>query len=123
MAGSTVYVDLNHAQWGSGTTVKVTVITSTRALVFYGAVAVLVDNAGDLLELSYRVTGATTIAASTAWATRDESGSASDESSAGRAHYVANLTAGSNTFHLQALISNGSATGIIRRPYLTVIAL
>ena len=123
MSGPTVFTDLNAAGWGSGTNVTVTLTTGTSALVFFGARRVSVDAAGATLEMSYRVSGATTIAAANNFGTVDESGAASDFNSVGRAHFVTGLTGGSNTFTVQALISSGSDTGVIARPYIAVMAL
>lgn len=72
--------------------------------------------------MAYRVSGATTIVAVGTSGTRDESGGANDENSVGRVHYVT-VTAGSNTFTLQALLSDAAHTATIRSPYITVIAL
>lgn len=115
----TVFADLSVTGWGSGTTVLVTATTGTRALVHYGARLVRNPTAGGLVHISYRVGGATTTAAATTWETVDESGASNDNNSPGRSH-LATLTAGSNTFVLQAHASSGSDAAVIASPYIIV---
>jgi hypothetical protein len=103
---------------GTGTNVTVTVTTGTRAIVFYGARSVANTTAGAIGQISYRVSGATTTAASVNWGTVFESTAANDAGDAGRMH-VATLTAGSNTFTLQGFVSAGSGT--IGFPYIAVL--
>ena len=122
MAGPTIFTDLDNTQWGTGTTVAVTLTTGTRAFVFFGARSVLMNTAGGFLEMSYRVSGATTTAAAISRATRNESAITNHEMAVGRVHF-ATVTAGSNTFTLQALVGDAGQTGTMRYPYITVVAL
>lgn len=117
-----VFTDFDQSGWGTGTNVAVTVTTGTRALVFLGANASRHATAGAVVQVSYRVSGATTTAASTTWAAANESGNAGDLIHAGRAH-MATLTAGSNTFTLQGIVSNNAAAAIVNRPYIIVMGL
>jgi hypothetical protein len=103
-----------------GTAVTVTLTTGTRALIWFGARGLSTTTAGANVQLSYRVSGATTTASSIAWEIFHESGAANDTDGFGRAH-LATLTAGSNTFTVQALTSAGTAT--ILYPYIIVMAL
>jgi hypothetical protein len=115
----TTFTDLSAIGWSSGTTVAVTVTTGTSALVHYGARYTLNPTAGRVVALSYRVSSATTTAASIAWATLGESSNASDFVPAGRSH-LATLTAGSNVFTLQALASTSADVAQIGFPYIIV---
>jgi hypothetical protein len=115
----TSFADLSAAGWGPGTTVAVTVTTGTRALVHYGSRFVRNGTAGRSVDISYRVSGATTTVASVSWGTSSESGAANDTHSPGRSH-LATLTAGSNVFTLQASATNAADVAVIGFPYLIV---
>jgi len=119
-AGTASFEDFTANGWGTGTDVTVTVTTGTRALVWYGARSLATTTAGAVVQLSYRVSGATTTASSVGWGILHESGAASDQDGFGRAH-MAVLTAGSNTFTLQGLASAGTPTVLF--PYIIVMAL
>lgn len=118
----TSFQALNSATWGSGTQVQVTLATSTDAVVHYGARFVQHPTIGQNVQISYQVTGATTIPASNAWGTADESDPGGTLNNAGRSHFVSALTAGSNIFTLNALVSNAVA-GTISYPWIVVEAL
>ncbi len=101
-----------------------TAVTSTHALVFYGAQYLEGSAANDGIFLSYAVSGATTIAVSDNWGLRVESAAANLEShGGGRVNLEDALTAGTNTFTLQAKTLGANSGNIISRPYLFVIPL
>lgn len=112
---NTGYLDLDALTGGAGTitAVAVTVTTGTRVLV---TVAGQVTNSGGQTFLSYRVSGATTLAASDStalWVNATAVGfGASFES------LLETLNAGSNTFELQAKVS--ASTGTLNDPRLIV---
>lgn len=116
---NTTYADLDALTGGAGTiaAVAVTVTTGTKALVYLGA-AVLLTSASTA-AMSYRVSGASTIAASDNAALRN-----ANTSSIGATAviYENGLTAGSNTFELQAKVI-AAATGTLGGPRLAVVAL
>lgn len=115
------FTDFSNALWSTGTTVALTLTTGAMALLWYGARASQHPTLGSNVQLSYRVSGATTIAASNVWGTVAESDPAGTFSPHGRAHLVA-LTPGSNTFTLQGMISTGAAATVLS-PFLMVQAL
>lgn len=121
----TIFSDLSNTNWGTGTTVAVTLTTDTQAMLWYGARYVTVDTGGQYVAMSYRISGSTTVAAATTWGTLDESSGTDDRNSVGRSHLRTGLTAGSNTFTIQALNSAGGATeiAIIASPWIMVQAL
>lgn len=123
-AGSSLsYNDFSGIQWSSGTTIAVTITTNTEAQLWYGARNVRLNTAGKRVFVAYRVSGATTVAASDVWATIDESSAANDENSPGRSHIQTGLTAGSNTFTLRAKTDDTAVTATVFVPYLIVQAL
>jgi hypothetical protein len=115
----TTFAGLSVVGWGPGAAVEVTVTTGTRALVHYGARYTRNPTAGNAVGISYAVSGATSTTAAVDWAIFGESSNTSDFVPAGRSH-LAVLTAGSNTFHLQALASASSDAAIIAYPFLIV---
>lgn len=116
------FTDLNSALWSSGTTVAVTLTTGSMALVWFGNRHSQHPTLGSNVQLSYRVSGASTIAASTSFGTLAESDPAGTFSQSGRAHLVSSLTPGSNTFTLQGMVSSGAAA-TIGSPWIVVQAL
>jgi hypothetical protein len=121
-AWPTSFTDLSNALWGTGTTVAVSVGTGTQAMVFFGARYVDHPTLGSNVQLSYRVSGATSISSSNTWGTVTESDPAGTLISAGRGHYQNALTTGTNTFTVQALVSTGAA-GVIGSPWIVVEGL
>lgn len=115
------WYDLDHGAWATGTSVTRTVTTGTSALVHLGARYVRHPTAGAQVDLSYRVSGATTVAVNIRWGTKSESSAASDFQSPGRSFYHTGLTAGSNTFTLQGMVTTADAA-VIGFPYLIVEA-
>ena len=118
----TSFQALNSALWSSGTQVQVTVTTGTQAMLWYGARFTQHPTLGSNVQISYQITGATTVAASNTWGTASESDPAGTLTNAGRGHYVTGLTAGSNIFTLNALVSTGAAA-TISSPWIMVEAL
>lgn len=116
------FTDFSSALWSSGTTVAVTLTTGTSALVFYGSRHSQHPTLGSNVQLSYRVSSATTIASSTNHGTLAESDPAGTFSTHGRAHLVTTLNAGSNVFTLQGLVSTGAAA-TVGSPWIMVQAL
>ena len=106
--------------WGFTGEIEVTVTTGTEALVLFKAFTFGVDTAGALIVMSYAVSGATTVAASDTHAMRYESSNANDTAGFGAFDLRAGLTAGSNTFTLEAKANVG--IGAIARPEIAVIA-
>ena len=117
---NTGFLDLDALTGGAGSmaAVAVTVTTGTSAVVFINAF--LANNTlGAFMTLGYKVSGATTIAASTTL--QHESGAASDLEEMAGMRIEDALNAGSNTFEIQAVTSAGTAD--IRRPRLVVVPL
>jgi len=112
---NTSALDLDALTGGAGTmtAVAVTVTTGTLAIVTLSAIA---SNTAGVVFLSYRVSGATTIAASGPIGCRRED-AASQEVTSAFAHVVT-LTAGVNVFELQASVTAG--TGRLLSPALVV---
>lgn len=96
---------------------SVTVTTGTRAIITVSARNVSNNTAGATVDLSFSVSGATTIAAADAQASIHESGAAGDLGSVTSVRLLS-LTAGSNTFQMEAKVSAG--TGTIGRPRILV---
>lgn len=117
----TSFSNLNVAAWGLATEVAATVTTGATALVHFGARYVNHTTAGSNVQLSFQITGATTVAASAAWGTISESSASLDFMPAARSHWVTGLTPGSNKFIMNALAST-SNTAVIANPYITVEA-
>jgi hypothetical protein len=116
---NTGYLDLDALTGGSGSigAVAVTVDTDTRALVIITA-TLRNQTAASTALLSYRVSGATTTAASDNHMRQGLMDGALPSST----HIsVATLTAGSNTFELQARVT--ANTGQIGIPQIIVIPL
>lgn len=97
--------------YGDVTTVgpAVTITTGTRAMVFTNA-RVSNSTANANSAFSYAVSSATTISASDEWSTSLDGTTASDLNRMGGAHFVTNLTAGSNIFTMKYKVSAGTAT-------------
>jgi len=114
------YLSLDSGSWGSGATVSVAVTTGTSALVIYGANLLAQSVATVETTISYRITGATSVAVSDVWAVRMTMDSAIFMRSMSRVNLHTGLTAGANTFFLQAKSSDISNARIIR-PYLFVL--
>jgi hypothetical protein len=118
---STSYTDFDEVTSWNGTNVTVTVTTGTRAMVWWGCRFASNTSAGAQMDISFRVSGATTTASGTATSVRGESSAANDQVPVGAGARLVTLTAGSNVFTLQALISTG--TGTIGFPYIIVQSL
>ncbi len=118
---NTSYLSLANLTGGSAFAgeVEVAVTTGTRAIVQWAA-QLQTTTAGAHVLLSYSVSGATTTAADDNFALQYESGSASDLAQFGTFH-LATVTAGSNTFTLEAKASAGTMT--IGEPRILVIPL
>lgn len=99
---------------------SVTVTTGTRAIVVVSVYHARNDTAGSTISISSSVSGATTTAATDNAGALFESGNANDNGSLERAKLFV-LTAGSNTFQMEAKVSGG--TGTIIRPNILVIPL
>lgn len=108
---NTSYLDLDALTGGSTTLtpVAVTVTTGTVAVVHMSCQLQHSTVAGRV-NLSYRVSGATTTAASDLWAIRFQAASANHVYVLGNTTYQTGMTAGSNTFELQAQTSGATAT-------------
>lgn len=117
-----VFTGLSSALWGSGTAIQVTITTGTSAIVHFGARFVQHPTLGSNVQLSYAITGASTVASSNVWGTVSESDPAGTLNNTGRSHHVTGLTAGSNIFSLHGLVSTGAA-GSLGSPWLVVEAL
>lgn len=117
---STTYTAGDGSSTWAGLLPKVTVTTGTLAIAWVSCASAWNSTAGGLTILSYSVSGATTRAADDAHAGTLESGNAND-----RGPIVAvrleSLTAGSNTFQMEAKVTTG--TGTIDRPRILVMAL
>lgn len=119
---NTSFLDLDALTGGSGTitAVAATVTTGTRALVTISA-QLQNDTLNAVSLLSYRVSGATTVAASDDWSALARAAVANDATTVTRSRIHTGLTAGSNTFEVQARVTGG--TGTILRIDLTVVPL
>jgi len=116
------YLSLDSGSWGSGATVSVAVTTGTSALVIYGANLLRQAGAEQETALSYRIAGDTTVSASDVWAVRMYVDDVTNMRSASRVNLHTGLTAGANTFFLQAKSSDISNARLIR-PYLFVLPI
>ena len=96
----------------------VTADTGTKALVIMTA-RIANSNAGQLVQMGYAVTSATTIAAAGSRALLYESSVANDRVQASAAYLEEGLTAGSNIFTAKYAVSGG--TGTFQHRQLTVI--
>lgn len=105
---------------GSGTTtstsytavpnnVSVSIATGTRALVFWKA-RVSNDTGGATISISMAVSNATTIAASNNWRAVYESSNANDQADVGNFYLFASLTAGTNDFDMEWMVSGNTGT-------------
>lgn len=99
---------------------SVTVTTGTLAIVILGVFSVTSDTTGGLVMVSYSVSGASTIGASDAHASRFESSNGGDTGPIALSDLVT-LTAGSNTFQMEVKVSTGDGT--VHRPRILVIPL
>lgn len=115
---NTSYLDLDALTGGSGTisAVSVSVDTDTFVIVHVGA-QLSNSDAGARTFVSYRISGATTTAASDVWAMDVESGAANDTYHASNTTFQT-VTAGTNVFEVQARVTTGTAT--ISDMYLVV---
>lgn len=116
---NTSFLDLDALTGGSGTLAAcaVSVVTGTRALVHMCAASVSSSGTGTT-ALGYRISGATTVAASSTLALRT-SGVAAMLVGGTRTHLVEGLTAGTNVFELQA-ITTAANTGTLTAPQIIV---
>ncbi len=96
----------------------VTVTTDTTALVIVSG-NLQNNTAGALSFMSYAVSGATTVAASTFHSLGFESNAGGDQLYASWAHLRTGLTAGSNVFTAKYEVTSG--TGSFRHRFITVI--
>lgn len=119
---NTSYLDLDALTGGSGTisAVSVSLATGTSAVITVGA---LLANGtlGTSVVLSYRVSGATTLAADDDWGMVLKAAVANDSQQRSYQSHQTALTAGTNVFELQARTTAGTAT--IDRIFLTVTPL
>jgi hypothetical protein len=113
---NTSYLDLDALTGGAGTLTAVSVScdTDTLAIVHVGA-EMTGPTTGNIL-LSYRVSGATTVASSDTWAFNHSS--AGIVIQAGITTYQSALNAGTNAFEAQARVTAG--TGTLSRVWLEV---
>lgn len=120
----TSFVDMNSGVMidADALPVDVTLDTGTQALVMYGARFLANDTAGQNTQLSYRISGASTIGASASWGVLSESDPAGTRNDVFRANYHTGLTAGVNTFRLQTQ-AGGGVTASIGTPWIMVKAL
>lgn len=115
--------------WGNGddvtqlAAVTVTLTTRSRAMVWFGARWVSSFNLGTNVQLSYEVTGATTISPSTGFGTLAESDPAGTMRPSGRAHYVTSLNPGVNRFTLQGTVTGSTGGDRVGSPWIIVRAL
>ncbi len=114
---STSYTDTSDADPGGQVLPTVTVTTGTRAIVLYGCKQASNSSAGQFVDMSFSVSGATTIAAANPQSIRGGSATA-DHIFNLEGSFQISLTAGSNTFQVEALVSGG--TGTIVRPRILV---
>lgn len=117
------YADFDSSTWGSGTTVDVSITTGTRAIVHYGLLYVTCDTAARTIDVSFRVSGATTVAATNTWGAREQFTAANDLTSIAHSYIMASLSAGTNVFTLQATAPGASTVYNIANPYIIVEAL
>lgn len=119
---NTGYLDLDALTGGAGsiTAVSVSVDTGTAAIVCMSA-ELNQATAGQVTFMSYRISGATTVAASDTWAAYLHSPSASVGGTPTRVRRHTGLNAGTNVFEVQARVSGG--TGTIAKIDLTVTPL
>jgi hypothetical protein len=115
---NTGFLDLDALTGGAGTlpAVAVTVTTGTRVKV---TITANISNAtlGAVTAVGYRISGTTTAAAADGFTLFYESGAANDQIQASWSSVRA-VTAGSNTFELQARVTAG--TGFLQRPEIIV---
>lgn len=116
---NTSFADLDALTGGSGSLAAcaVSVVTGTRALVHICAASVSSSGTGTT-ALGYRISGASTVAASSTLALRT-SGVAAELVGATRTHLVEGLTAGTNVFELQA-VTAAANTGTLTSPQIIV---
>ena len=89
--------------------VEVAVVTGTAAIVFlYGRISN--SNAGSSTVLGFSVSGATTVATDSARSMTYESGAANDLFRGSAVIMLVALTAGTNTFTLEARVTAGTGT-------------
>lgn len=117
----TSFSNFNVAAWGSGTEVSVTVTTGATALVHFGARYVSHATVGENIQLSYQITGATTVTASNLWGTVEEISVSNDQQATARSHWRTGLTPGSNKFILNGMAS-ASNTCTVALPFIIVEA-
>lgn len=115
---NTAYADLDALTAAAFTNpVAVTATTGTKALIHISTTAMNINTSGSCF-LAYRVSGASTIASSDANAARAD---VTGRSGVTIVHTEEGLTAGSNTFELQARVTANN--GRITNPRITVIPL
>ena len=119
---NTSYLDLDALTGGAGTitAVSASVVTGTRALVMFSA-EVGNDTVGQGTKISYKISGATTVAADDTWYAFHNTATGAGESVVGRSLVHGGLTPGTNVFEVQAKVS--ANTGTISKVYLVVIPL
>jgi hypothetical protein len=117
---NTGYLDLDALTGGAGsiTAVSVSVATGTSAIVMFAAEA-FVNTSGAQIFVSYRISNATTVAASDNWSGMFQPSAASGTGvTVGRTRRHTGLTVGTNDFEAQARVTAG--TGTIQRIDLAV---
>jgi hypothetical protein len=102
---------------------SVTLTTGTQALVMFGARFVQHSTAGANVQMSYRISGASSIDASAVWGTANESDPAGTLTSVFRANLHTGLTAGSNTFIPNGFASTFTSDVFFGWPWILVEAL
>lgn len=113
---STSFVDL--------TTVgpSVTMTTGTKAIIsIYAGIAI--DTSNNQAEVGYAVSGATTIAASSARCLQIDGEPAGDELRMSAVFFESGLTGGSNTFTMKYRVATGATVGTFVDRHIVVIPL
>lgn len=119
---NTGYLDLDALTGGAGTSTAVlaSVATGTRALVTINA-ELANDTDAAFTLLSYRISGATTLAASDTWSAYYKASAAGASGVVSRSRVHTGLTAGTNEFEVQARVLSG--TGTVQKIDLVVVPL
>ncbi len=119
---NTSFLDLDALTGGSGTLTALSIPVTTKSKAFIGFAAQMDNtNAGSFVVVSYKVSGATTSAASDTRALVFTSVGADDVGAMSWGHVRDDLTSGTNTFELQARVD--ANTGSLGRVYMWVQAV
>ena len=106
---------------GGQTLPNFSVSTGTRGLVLYGAQSTSNSAAQAFVQLTFSISGATTLAAGDVVSALHEGGATDVGDHIGTTRLVTGLTAGSNTFQLQVKVASG--TGTVVHPYIGLLPL